>query len=255
MQNIAIILTLLLLPYWALIPAHVSEPLRGRIGLALVFAFTSVGHFIKTSTMTQLLPNWRPARVPVIYVRGIFELVAAVAILVPSMSRHTGIVLCILPLLILPSNVYAAFQRVDFGGHAAGSVYLLVRVPLQLFLIGWIYWFAARLPESAIRPQPRPTTPWRFGRLPWFHERNEFPLTQCSTNSTRIDASQSAITEQLYADTSDAAPLDDDSVEDDRLRLIFTCCHPALPPEARTALTLLEVCGLTTEDDLFSRHG
>ena len=37
-------------------------------------------------------------------------------------------------------------------------------------------------------------------------------------------------------------------VEDDRLRLIFTCCHPALPPDARVALTLREVCGLSTEE-------
>jgi RNA polymerase sigma-70 factor (ECF subfamily) len=42
--------------------------------------------------------------------------------------------------------------------------------------------------------------------------------------------------------------LEDDSLEDDRLRLIFTCCHPSLPPEARVALTLREVCGLTTEE-------
>ena len=41
---------------------------------------------------------------------------------------------------------------------------------------------------------------------------------------------------------------DDDGVEDDRLRLIFTCCHPALPPDAQVALTLREVCGLTTEE-------
>ena len=41
---------------------------------------------------------------------------------------------------------------------------------------------------------------------------------------------------------------DDESIEDDRLRLIFTCCHPALAPEARVALTLREVCGLTTEE-------
>ena len=40
----------------------------------------------------------------------------------------------------------------------------------------------------------------------------------------------------------------DESVEDDRLRLIFTCCHPALPPDAQVALTLREVCGLTTEE-------
>ncbi len=41
---------------------------------------------------------------------------------------------------------------------------------------------------------------------------------------------------------------EEDSLEDDRLRLIFTCCHPSLPPEARVALTLREVCGLTTEE-------
>src|SRR5262245_52720696 len=149
MTNITVILTLLLLPYWALIPAHVSGPLRGRIGVALVFGFTSAGHFIKTSAMTQMLPNWLPARVPLVYITGVFELLAAVAILISSLSRPTGIVLCIFLLLILPSNVYAAFQRVDFGGHAAGPVYLVVRVPLQLFLIGWIYWFAVRSQGNA----------------------------------------------------------------------------------------------------------
>src|SRR5262249_62063664 len=40
----------------------------------------------------------------------------------------------------------------------------------------------------------------------------------------------------------------DEEIEDDRLRLIFTCCHPSLAPEARVALTLREVCGLTTEE-------
>ena len=45
-----------------------------------------------------------------------------------------------------------------------------------------------------------------------------------------------------------ADELDDEGVEDDRLRLIFTCCHPALPPDAQIALTLREVCGLTTEE-------
>ena len=41
---------------------------------------------------------------------------------------------------------------------------------------------------------------------------------------------------------------DDAEIEDDRLRLIFTCCHPALPPEGQVALTLREICGLTTEE-------
>jgi RNA polymerase sigma-70 factor (ECF subfamily) len=44
------------------------------------------------------------------------------------------------------------------------------------------------------------------------------------------------------------APLEDEEIDDDRLRLIFTCCHPALPPEGQVALTLREICGLTTEE-------
>src|SRR6185436_8262382 len=64
----------------------------------------------------------------------------------------------------------------------------------------------------------------------------------------RFDASQEKIAEQLEAGASDAAVETDETVEDDRLRLIFTCCHPALAPEARVALTLREVCGLTTEE-------
>src|SRR5262249_7209742 len=64
----------------------------------------------------------------------------------------------------------------------------------------------------------------------------------------RFDASLAALAEQLDHDTGDVTGWDDDHVEDDRLRLIFTCCHPALSADARMALTLREVCGLTTEE-------
>jgi len=53
--------------------------------------------------------------------------------------------------------------------------------------------------------------------------------------------------EEITGD-DDSALWDDEGVEDDRLRLIFTCCHPALPADAQVALTLREVCGLTTEE-------
>jgi RNA polymerase sigma-70 factor, ECF subfamily len=56
------------------------------------------------------------------------------------------------------------------------------------------------------------------------------------------------IAERVDAETWDTQEWDKSSVEDDQLRLIFTCCHPALSPEAQVALTLREVCGLTTEE-------
>jgi RNA polymerase sigma-70 factor (ECF subfamily) len=63
----------------------------------------------------------------------------------------------------------------------------------------------------------------------------------------RFDASLGALAERLEAKSQTDPVLAEEGVEDDRLRLIFTCCHPALPPEAQVALTLREVCGLTTE--------
>jgi len=63
----------------------------------------------------------------------------------------------------------------------------------------------------------------------------------------RFDSAQNDLALYLQAGIKDA-PLEDEEIEDDRLRLIFTCCHPALPPEAQVALTLREVCGLTTEE-------
>src|SRR5207247_5397473 len=64
----------------------------------------------------------------------------------------------------------------------------------------------------------------------------------------RFGASLAELARRLDTDTSDPASWDEETVEDDRLRLIFTCCHPALPPDAQIALTLREVCGLTTEE-------
>jgi RNA polymerase sigma-70 factor (ECF subfamily) len=63
-----------------------------------------------------------------------------------------------------------------------------------------------------------------------------------------LDESESGESEKLLGTVDPDAWTDKESVEDDRLRLIFTCCHPALAPDAQVALTLREVCGLTTEE-------
>ena len=82
--------------------------------------------------------------------------------------------------------------------------------------------------------------------IAWLISAGRFKAIDSLRRVARLNSSQDAITEQLYR--ADTDPDDDESIEDDRLRLIFTCCHPALPPEARLALTLREVCGLTTEE-------
>ena len=82
----------------------------------------------------------------------------------------------------------------------------------------------------------------------WLVSAGRFKAIDGLRRRARFDASLGEIAERLEGDARDAAAREDEDVEDDRLRLIFTCCHPALPPAAQVALTLREVCGLTTEE-------
>jgi RNA polymerase sigma-70 factor (ECF subfamily) len=82
----------------------------------------------------------------------------------------------------------------------------------------------------------------------WLVSAGRFKSIDTLRRRARFDASVAKLAEQDEAAAPEPAAWEDPSVEDDRLRLIFTCCHPALQPEARVALTLREVCGLTTEE-------
>jgi RNA polymerase sigma-70 factor (ECF subfamily) len=98
--------------------------------------------------------------------------------------------------------------------------------------------FAAALslwPTSGVPGNPRP----------WLISTARFKAIDTLRRRARFDASQDELVHYLEAQRSND---EEDSLEDDRLRLIFTCCHPSLAPEARVALTLREVCGLTTEE-------
>ncbi len=84
----------------------------------------------------------------------------------------------------------------------------------------------------------------------WLVSAGRFKAIDALRRRARFDAPLEELAERLDRDignADNAVGPDDDDIEDDRLRLIFTCCHPALPPDARVALTLREVCGLTTE--------
>jgi RNA polymerase sigma-70 factor (ECF subfamily) len=82
----------------------------------------------------------------------------------------------------------------------------------------------------------------------WLVSTGRFKAIDAMRRRVRFDASLSELALRLEAEATETAGATDDGVEDDRLRLIFTCCHPALTPDARIALTLREVCGLTTEE-------
>src|SRR6266567_85116 len=81
----------------------------------------------------------------------------------------------------------------------------------------------------------------------WLVSAGRFKAIDGIRRRTRFDSIED-VAEQVDAVIDDTEPWDEESIEDDRMRLIFTCCHPALSPDAQVALTLREVCGLTTEE-------
>jgi RNA polymerase sigma-70 factor (ECF subfamily) len=82
----------------------------------------------------------------------------------------------------------------------------------------------------------------------WLVSTGRFKAIDTLRRRARFDASLGILADRLGEGITQPDQLDDEGVEDDRLRLIFTCCHPAIPPDAQIALTLREVCGLTTEE-------
>ena len=82
----------------------------------------------------------------------------------------------------------------------------------------------------------------------WLVSTGRFKAIDGMRRRARFDGSLAELARRLDPDSSAPAAGDEEGVEDDRLRLIFTCCHPALPPDAQIALTLRAVCGLTTEE-------
>lgn len=110
-------------------------------GLGLLFLFTASGHFLQTQPMVQMLPPWVPAREALVYATGWLEIAIAVAFFVPRWRRAAAWLAAAVLVAFFPANIYAAFQQVPMGGHAWGPVYLLVRAPLQLFILWWIWRF------------------------------------------------------------------------------------------------------------------
>ena len=100
--------------------------------------------------------------------------------------------------------------------------------------------FAAALdtwPKTGIPDKPRP----------WLISTARFKAIDAMRRRARFDGAQRDLELYIEAHAFNASE-ENDEIEDDRLRLIFTCCHPALAPEGQVALTLREICGLTTEE-------
>src|ERR1700741_3238824 len=133
-----------------------------------------------------------------------------------------------------------SLYRVDSRRNLATLIRLLNDFDLAEEAMHEAFAAALRLwPKTGVPGNPRP----------WLISTARFKAIDTLRQRARFDASQDELVRYLEAQSSSAERShEEDSLEDDQLRLIFTCCHPSLAPEARIALTLREVCGLTTEE-------
>jgi RNA polymerase sigma-70 factor, ECF subfamily len=100
---------------------------------------------------------------------------------------------------------------------------------------------------AAVEQWPRDGVP--ANPRAWLVSAGRFKAIDRLRRRARFDTLLGELAARLHDQAAaDPADLDDQALEDDRLRLIFTCCHPALPADAQVAMTLREVCGLTTEE-------
>lgn len=121
--------------------------LAGRIALSVMLIFTAIGHFVYTQGMSMMIPKFIPLKIELIYLTGIFEILMAIGLLTNHYKVITGWVLIVFLILMLPANIYAAINKVDYQNatfEGNGLVYLWFRVPLQFLFICWAYFSAIR---------------------------------------------------------------------------------------------------------------
>ena len=116
--------------------------LSARIAMSIMLIFTAIGHFAFTKGMSMMIPKFIPYKETFVYLSGVFEILLAISLLIPRLKYISGWTLIIFLLLMLPANIYASinnvnYQKGTFDGNGLG--YLWFRIPLQFLFIAWTY--------------------------------------------------------------------------------------------------------------------
>lgn len=128
-----------------LLKNRLSLSFVGRAALAMMLVVTGTAHFASPGFMVEMMPDFMPMKLEIVYLTGVLELLAAVGLLIESTSKLTAVMLIIFFICILPANIAGSLKQVQYGGMEAGAVYLFFRIPLQIFFILWAYYFGIRI--------------------------------------------------------------------------------------------------------------
>jgi len=123
------------LPKWSS-----DNRLSGKIGLTMLLLMAGAAHLVNADQIILLLPAWAPAPKVLVYATGVLETFLAFALWMPGQTRRTGLAIGLLLIAALPALIYASLNSLPIGGNEIGPVFLIVRVPYQIFLVLWTIW-------------------------------------------------------------------------------------------------------------------
>ncbi len=107
---------------------------------ALLFATSGVMHFLATAAFASIVPPYLPNARLIVYLSGVAEIAGAVGLLIPHLRLLAGRGLILLLICVFPANLYMAMAHIQLPGHTIPQWALWARLPLQAFLIYWVWW-------------------------------------------------------------------------------------------------------------------
>ena len=118
--------------------------------LTIVMVGAGVNHFVKPATYVAMMPAVLPAPLALVYLSGVAEILGGLGLIVPATRRAAAWGLIALLLAVFPANLNMAINELPLGGEPVPAWALWARLPLQLVLLAWAWWFTRR--------DPAPTT-------------------------------------------------------------------------------------------------
>jgi uncharacterized membrane protein len=113
--------------------------------MGIMLVFTSIAHFVFANGMSMMLPAFMPAKKVMVYLTGVAEILGGAGLIISKTYHITAILLIVFFVLILPSNILAAKQKINLekaNYEGKGLFYLWFRIPLQVLFIAWVWFFA-----------------------------------------------------------------------------------------------------------------
>lgn len=112
-----------------------------KIILAAFMITAGVSHFLKPEPFVTIVPKYLPYPLALVYISGFFEILGGIGLLIPSVSKAAAWGLIALFIAVFPANVNMAINSISFGVGPTPALLLWLRLPLQIVLIAWAWWF------------------------------------------------------------------------------------------------------------------